>query len=319
MTNLHKATASVVREPENNKIPGVILKGIGGFYYVASGEGLYECKARGIFKKQGRVPMVGDRVVIEPLQAQPSKTAMDCVGTALIWDIELRKNSFIRPPVANVDCFILVFAGADPDPNPSLMDRFLVMAEKHHTQVIICISKKDIAKSSSIKRLKEVYEPLYPFVTINGLTGEGIDDLKALMINQTYALAGPSGVGKSTILNFLMNSMDMEVGQVSEKTGRGRHTTRHSQLFQTPFGPMIFDTPGFTSFEVLEANEEELHFLYPEMEALVGDCKYDNCRHLHEPRCAVVESVNKGEIAKSRYNSYCQQMAEIREREQGKY
>ncbi|WP_312653673.1 ribosome small subunit-dependent GTPase A [Aminipila sp.] len=283
---------------------GIVVKGIAGFYYVKAEDVVYQCKARGIFKKDGIKVAVGDIVEIQLNEG----------SDALITEIKERRNSFVRPPIVNVDCFAVVFAAANPEPNFAIIDRFLVMAEKSNTDIIICVNKIDLGKNDIIDKLKSIYQGVYPMVFLSGKTGEGIDDLKELLTGKKCALAGPSGVGKSTILNDLEPMAAVETGEISEKTKRGKHTTRHVEIFDTAFGAMIFDTPGFTSFEVLEADEQELAHLYPEMQEYLGQCKYDNCRHIKEPDCSVREAVAEGKISKSRYHSYVEQIKEIREK-----
>lgn len=291
---------------------GVIVKGIAGFYYVKADDGngtVYQSKARGIFKKEKTTPMVGDMV----------EFTIRSDGDAVIDKILPRKNEFIRPPVSNVDMFVIVTAIKDPDPVLTVLDKLLVMAEKSHTEIAICVNKIDLASDEEIEKLVSIYNEIYPVFLVSGESGEGISALEKHISGKNAALAGPSGAGKSTILNALKNSELMETGHVSIKTGRGRHTTRHVEMFETSGGGMIFDTPGFTSFEVLDADEKELQFMYPEMKEYIGKCKYDNCRHLKEPDCAVREAVSSGTISKERYRSYITQLLEIRERERKKY
>ena len=283
---------------------GIVVKGIAGFYYVKAGEEVYQCKARGIFKKDGIKVAVGDLVNIELNEG----------SDALITEIEERKNSFIRPPIVNVDCMVVVFAAAEPEPSFPVIDRFLVMAEKSNTEIIVCVNKKDLATEERIEKLKNIYGPLYPMVFVSGTNGDGIEELKELLKGKKCALAGPSGVGKSTILNALEPRVAVETGEISGKTKRGKHTTRHVEIFDTKFGAMIYDTPGFTSFEVLEAEEDELAHYYPEMQEYLGQCRYDNCRHMKEPECAVRDALAEGKISKSRYRSYEEQINEIREK-----
>jgi ribosome biogenesis GTPase len=270
---------------------GIIVKGIAGFYYVKAEEKIYQCKARGIFKKDGITPYVGDEVILGKIEGDE----------AVILEILPRKNSFIRPPIANVDCFTIVIAAAKPDPNPDIIDKFLVMAEKNHTDIVLCINKIDLVSDEKRKAIEEIYRYIYPLVSVCGKTGQGIEALAELLANKKSALAGPSGAGKSTLLNRLQSNYTVETGDISEKTKRGKHTTRHVELFETDFGAMIFDTPGFTSFDIMDADEDELHFLYPEMSPLIGGCKYDNCRHIKEPGCCIREAVNQGKIHESRY------------------
>lgn len=284
-------------------IEGTIVKGIGGFYYVETAEGLYQCRARGIFRKEGMTPYVGDRVEIEP---QDDKEAV-------ITRIFPRRNQFIRPPVANVDCLIITAALKKPEINLYIIDKFLVMAEYQHTDIGICLNKIDLAEPDEINAFRKIYEDIYPVICVSGKTGEGLDELQKFLNGRKCAFAGPSGVGKSTLLNHLQATVMVETGEISEKSQRGKHTTRHVELFQLADGSMIFDTPGFTSFEVLEAEEQELAFLYPEMAPFIGQCKYHNCRHISEPDCEVRSAVTRGTIHMSRYDSYCKQIKEIQE------
>lgn len=283
---------------------GIIIKGIAGFYYVKAGDKIYQCKARGIFKKDGIIPYVGDEVVIEDTNQDE----------AVINEILPRKNCFIRPPIANVDCFVIVVAAARPDPNPDIIDKFLVMAEKNHTDIVICINKIDLVSDEKRQELEEIYQGIYPLTSVCGKTGQGLEELAALLRDKKCALAGPSGTGKSTLLNRLQSRFSVETGDISEKTKRGKHTTRHVEIFETDFGALLFDTPGFTSFDILDAEEDELHFLYPEMSALIGGCKYDDCRHIKEPECCIRDAVQQGKIHESRYQSYVNQYKEIQEK-----
>ena len=286
-------------------IKGKIVKGIAGFYYVKSGDTVYRCKARGIFKERGIKPAVGDNVEMEIIEGNDD---------SLITEILPRKNSFIRPFISNVDCFVVVTAISRPAPVFQTIDRFLVMAEKADTDVVLCINKCDLKAQKTKDELLEVYGPIYPTVCVSNRTGEGYEELMELISGKTSALAGASGVGKSTILNRLIPDAFMETGGISEKSKRGRHTTRHSELFTVGDSPdtMIFDTPGFTSFDILDADEEELQFLYPDISRYTGTCRYDNCRHIAEPDCGVKEALAKGLIHPRRYESYKSQIEEIR-------
>lgn len=283
---------------------GIIIKGIAGFYFVKAGGKTFQCKARGIFKKDGIVPYAGDEVIIRKIDEDE----------AVIEEILPRKNSFIRPPIANVDCFIIVTSVTQPDPNPEIIDKFLVMAEHNHTDIIVCINKIDLAAAENRKEIEEIYRDIYPLVSVCGKTGQEVDQLAALMKGRKCALAGPSGAGKSTLLNRLQSKVTVETGDVSGKTKRGKHTTRHAELFETDCGALVFDTPGFTSFDILDAEEDELHYLYPEMAALIGGCRYDDCRHIKEPGCCIREAVSLGKIHESRYRSYVNQYKEIQQK-----
>lgn len=282
-------------------IQGTIMKGVGGFYYVKTQDRLCECKARGIFKKNGITPAVGDEVELSDLTEDK----------AVIHKILERKNHFLRPTVANIEQMVLVISMASPDPNLSVLDRFLVMAEREQVEIVICLTKGDLDDPEQLEWYRAIYEPSYPVVLVNGLTGEGIMNLKPLLAGKKSAFAGPSGVGKSTLLNLIHETLELETGSISRKTNRGKHTTRHVELFEVSDGGMLFDTPGFTSFEILDAEEDELQYLFPEIEALIGQCKYKSCRHSNEPGCAVKDAVASGKIPKSRYESYLSMYQEI--------
>lgn len=283
---------------------GFIKKGIGGFYYVQTDQGLIEAKGRGILKKDGITLAVGDYVDIEILDETEKK--------GVIQSIHPRKNQFIRPPIVNVDVFVVVFAASRPKPNYALIDKFLVMAEMNNVEAVICINKCDAADKKELEDMKGIYENTYPVVCVSGKTGEGINVLEKMISGHHAALAGPSGVGKSTILNTMIPHANMETGEISQKTKRGKHTTRHVEIFDVEGGGRVFDTPGFTSFEILEADEDTLQEYYPEIEAYRSGCRYDNCRHMKEPGCAVREAVKDGKIHKLRYQSYEANIEEIR-------
>lgn len=306
---------------ERNSLKGTIVKGIAGFYYVKSGEALYRCKARGVFKQRDIKPAVGDNVLMEVIPGNED---------SIITEILPRKNSFVRPFVANVDCFVIVTAVWKPAPVLDVLDKFLVMAEKACTDIILCINKCDLALSEddkgrknkkaaqSLSLLKEIYSGIYRVICLDSKSGQGFDELKEIIKGKASALAGPSGVGKSTILNRLIPEATAETGNISKKSGRGRHTTRHSELFtiDEESGSMIFDTPGFTSFDIPQIEEEELQHLYPEIETELGKCRYNDCMHIAEPECGVLRALKEGRIHKSRYDSYISQLNEIRKNRQ---
>lgn len=289
---------------QQREMKGLIIKGIGGFYYVKTAEGIFQAKGRGIFKKDGITLAVGDVVDIEPLPD----------GDGIINAIAPRRNHFIRPPIANVDTFVVVCAAKAPKPNFNVIDRFLVMAEMHDIDPVICVNKCDLAKEKDLEKIRQIYREVYPVVFVSGKTGQGIEQLHPYLKGKRAALAGPSGVGKSTITNLLIPQANMETGAVSEKTARGKHTTRHVEIFETPDGGLIFDTPGFTSFEILEAEEDNLAEFYPEIARLKGKCRFDDCRHIREPECAVRAAVEDGDIHQIRYEAYLTNMEEIRKR-----
>ena len=285
---------------------GLIIKGIGGFYYVDTGSEIIEAKGRGIFKKDGITLAVGDKVELEIIDEAEKK--------GVINSIYPRKNQFIRPPIANVDTFVVVFAASKPKPNLVLVDKFLVMAEMHGVEAVICINKSDLVSPEVLAEYRAIYGNIYPVIAVSARTGEGMDELKRAVSGKTAALAGPSGVGKSTIINALIPHANMETGSISEKTKRGKHTTRHVEIFRADGGGRIFDTPGFTSFEIMEAEEDNLMHYYPDIDRYSANCYYDNCRHLKEPSCAVREALNEGKIHRLRYESYAANMEEIKNR-----
>lgn len=296
-----------------NDKKGLIVKGIAGFYYVKSGDEVYRCKARGVFKQRAVKPAVGDEVEFEIIPENDD---------SLITRVLPRRNSFIRPFIANVDCFAIVTAAASPAPILSVIDKFMVMAEKNGTEIILCVNKCDLARGDkkavkkaqdNIDMLKRIYEPVYPVLFLDPESEESLAEFRRMTLGRKVALAGPSGVGKSTILNRLIPHAKAETGKISSKSDRGKHTTRHAELFtiDEEHGTMIFDTPGFTSFDILEAEEEELQHFYPEMAECLGGCRYHNCKHLSEPECSVRQAVEEGKIAKERYESYKSQLEEI--------
>ena len=290
---------------------GRIVKGIGGFYYVHSieSDNIYQCRARGIFKKDGIIPIVGDWVEFEVLDD----------GDGVVNKILKRANEFVRPAISNVDQLLVVMAFNNPEPNLRIIDRLLVMAEKSHTQGMLVMNKIDLSNKEQRDRIYSIYNELYPIFYVNGLTGDGIEPLRDALYGKSTALAGPSGVGKSTLLNDLKPLAQAEVGGLSRKTSRGKHTTRHVEIYELSPYTFLFDTPGFTNFDILEAEPDQLQFYYPEMAEFIGDCRFDNCRHIDEPGCAVQEGANQGTIKVTRYDSYKDQMSEILEKEKNRY
>ena len=293
---------------------GIIIKGIGGFYYVKTEDDIFECTGRGIFKKKGIKLQVGDRVVISEKELSKEARERGISHEGVIEEVLDRKNSFIRPPIVNVDTFAVTFAVKDPDPDFSLIDKFLVMAEMNHVDALIVMNKCDLADEETLEAYEEIYRDIYPVIRVSGKGGEGIEKLEELILGRTVAFAGPSGVGKSTLINLFIPEAEMATGEISKKTSRGRHTTRHVEIFESKGGGLVYDTPGFTSFDILEAETDELQDYYPDIAKYKGKCYYDNCRHLKEPDCAVKQAVREGKISKVRYLSYKKNIEEIKEK-----
>ena len=270
---------------------GRIYKGIGGFYYVATDtDEIVECKARGKFRKERITPMIGDEVEIEVKNSKGSIT-----------DIYERKNSLIRPAVSNIDLIVVVVAAKDPDPATFVTDKMLVNAEINEVEAIVCINKTDLADYAELKR---IYESAgYKTVCVSATENNGLDELFNLIKGKTAAFAGVSGVGKSTILSHI-TGVELQTGEVSDKISRGKHTTRHVELFKVSGGGYVLDTPGFSSVEAEDITAEELEACFPEIRAVSGECRFRGCAHLEEPDCAVKAKVADGTIAKSRYESY---------------
>ena len=287
---------------------GKIMKGIAGFYYVGVAEsGVYECKAKGIFRKDKIKPLVGDDVEIEVLNEEEK------LGN--IVKILPRRSELIRPAVANIDQALVIFAAREPKPNLSLLDRFLVIMEKQDVPVIICFNKQDLCDEEEVGRLKEIYEACgYPVVLASAKQGEGIEEIKSRLRGKTTTVAGPSGVGKSSLTNLLQNEVQMETGEISKKLGRGRHTTRHSQIIQIEEDTWLYDTPGFTSFYVEEIEKEELRFYFREFSKYEGTCRFQGCTHTHEPGCMVNNALEEGKISKERYENYLELYGELKEK-----
>lgn len=287
---------------------GKIIKGIAGFYYVHVVEsGLYECKAKGIFRKEKLKPLVGDEVEIDILNEEEKK--------GNITDILERKNELIRPAVANVDQALVVFAVTKPKPHFNLLDRFLIMMESKGIPVVLCFNKKDIATEPEIQELKDIYEKCgYQIVFTSAVEEENTEELKALLRGKTTAIAGPSGVGKSSLINIFQPEAKMETGNISEKIERGKHTTRHSELIWIEDNTYIMDTPGFSSLYTNEFEKEELKYYFTEFSDYEGQCRFLGCDHVHEPGCAVKQALDEGKIHPVRYENYLEMYRELKEK-----
>ena len=270
---------------------GIIYKGIGGFYYVRNADGEeIECKARGRFRKERVTPMIGDEVEVEVKN-----------GKGAITEIMPRRTKLIRPPVANIDMVVIVAAAKSPDPNTSLIDRMLVNAEINGIEPIVCINKTDLADSADLEKIYS--DAGYKTAHVSAETGNGVDLLMDLIRGKIAAFAGVSGVGKSSLLSIIIGS-SLETGAISEKISRGRHTTRHVELFPIDGGGYVLDTPGFSSVETEDLPLEDVEKCFPEIAAASGECRFRGCAHIGEPDCAVKALVEKGKISESRYSSY---------------
>lgn len=279
---------------KNNTSDGKIIKGIAGFYYVyVNGRGVVECKAKGLFRKQGVKPLVGDMVRLD-------------AESGSITELLARKNSLIRPAVANIDQVLLVFAVKDPEPHLNLLDRFLVNMSKQGIRVIIVFNKTDLTEESDTALLRQIYEKAhYKVLTITAGKGEGREEVMELLAGKTTVLAGPSGVGKSTLMNLIEPDAGMETGSLSEKIKRGKNTTRHTELIHIAEDSYLLDTPGFSSLYIDSIEALELQDYYPEIKEHADSCRFAGCSHIKEPDCSVKKAVESGLIAKERYENYC--------------
>lgn len=285
---------------------GKIIKGIAGFYYVhVETGGIYECKAKGIFRNRKVKPLVGDNVTVERIS--------EAERTGNITEILPRKNELIRPAAANIDQALIIFAVTSPEPNYSLLDKFLVMMDYQQVPTIICFNKMDLAQPEEIEALRRIYENSGCQVIFTSIyKQQGVEALRALLEHKTTILAGPSGVGKSSLTNYLLPDAQMETGDVS-RIGRGRHTTRHSEIFNLYGSTYLCDTPGFTSLNLPIIEKEELRFYFPEFTVYEGKCRFNGCVHADEPDCAVKAAVSEGFVSRQRYESYIELFRELKE------
>lgn len=287
---------------------GKIVKGIAGFYYVhTKEEGTFECKAKGIFRKEKQKPLVGDVVEIDIISRKEK--------TGNIVKILPRKNQLIRPAVANIDQALVIFAAASPAPNFHLLDTFLVAMEYQQVETVICFNKQDLIDEEQEGQLRHRYEKCgCRVIFTSALLSMGKEELLSLLKDKTTAVAGPSGVGKSSLVNLLQSGIEMETGEISSKLERGKHTTRHSQLICISGDTYIMDTPGFSSLYVDGIPVEELKEYFPEFAEYEPQCRFLGCSHIHEPDCGVKEALNQGAINRERYETYVSIYNEIKEK-----
>ncbi|WP_273323031.1 ribosome small subunit-dependent GTPase A [Vallitalea guaymasensis] len=277
---------------------GKIIKGIAGFYYIHVPEkGIYECKARGVFRNKKIKPLIGDNVEIDILENEDMK------GNIL--EILPRKNSLVRPTVANIDQVVIVFAVENPKPNFNLLDKFLIMAERENISVVICFNKVDTVSDEDLDDIRSIYKDTGYDVLLTSATKDiGISPLRKILYDKTTVFAGPSGVGKSSILNLIQSVEMLETGEVSVKIKRGKHTTRHATLLAFDKDSYVVDTPGFSSLYIDEIEKDDLKNYFIEFKKYEDNCKFYGCNHISEPDCAVKHALENGEISKLRYESY---------------
>lgn len=274
---------------------GIILKALSGFYYVHAGDETYTCRARGKFRHAKVSPLVGDRVEFTPLEDNTG--ALDAILP--------RSNQFLRPAVANIDQLVLIVSQAIPVTDPFLIDRIISIAAGRGCECVVCVNKCDLNDGEELYRIYRAAG--FPTVRVSAATGEGIDELRALISGKVSAFTGNSGVGKSSILNALHPDFSLQTGDVSEKLGRGRHTTRHVELFALDATTLIADTPGFSSFDTdrMElCRKEALAHCFREFVPYLDKCQFQDCAHIKERGCAVLEAVERGEIPHTRHESY---------------
>jgi len=286
-----------------NLVQGIVLKAYSGYYYVHDGRNEWECSLRGRFRYEKQQVLVGDLVKLAPRH--------DHAG--VIVNVLPRRSVLLRPPVANVDQAVIIFSVRDPEPNPGLLDRFLITAAINQVEPLICFNKIDLTKNNKVDLVSR-YQSIYTVVLTSAVTGIGLDRLREVLQGKVSVFAGPSGVGKSTILNAILPGLKLKTGVISEKLKRGKHTTRHVELISLPEGGLVADTPGFSNLDLPDIKLEELSHYFPEMEEYSGNCYFGGCLHDREPGCAVKEAVESGKIERSRYCQYIEFLHELRGR-----
>ena len=286
---------------------GKIIRGIAGFYYVHTADGVYECKARGVFRKDNRKPLVGDDVVMDVVDPEEKK--------GNIVELLERKSELIRPAVANVDQALVIFAVMNPEPNFNLLDRFLILMAQQGLPCVICFNKADLDQEGKAQEAYEIYKNSgCKILVFSAKEGKGTEELEALLKGKTTTVAGPSGVGKSTLINSLQKSVVMETGAVSEKIKRGKHTTRHTELIAIDKDTYILDTPGFSSLGLFDLEKEDLAGFYPEFVPFEKYCRFGGCSHISEPDCGVKEALQESKISPVRYENYCLLYEELKQK-----
>ncbi len=287
---------------------GKIIKALSGFYYVLGDEGTVQCRGRGVFRKNKITPLVGDEVVYQA----------ENITDGYIMEVKERKNELVRPPIANVDQAILFFSAVEPDFSTTLLDRFLVLVEYNQIRPLICITKVDLLEQEELKRLEQYADDYrnagYEVIFTSSETAAGIEDLSPFLDGKISVFAGQSGVGKSSLLNALRPELELKTSGISQHLGRGKHTTRHVELIKIGSSGLVADTPGFSSLEFSEIEPAELNYCFPDFARISEDCKFRECLHVSEPKCAVKAAVEEGKIPEYRYQHYKDFLQEIKDR-----
>lgn len=286
---------------------GKIIRGIGGFYYINAGNSIYECKAKGSFRKDGIRPLVGDDCIIDILDEKNR--------LANITSIMPRHSEIIRPAVANVDQAMIIFAISRPEPNFNLLDRFIIQISQKDLPCIIVINKMDLADDDQRREIEEAYVACGCKVVFTSVSNrEGVEEIRKLIKGKTTTVAGPSGVGKSSMINLLQSAVKMQTGVLSDKIDRGKHTTRHSELIPIDEDTYILDTPGFSSLNLFDVSTDTLKDYYYEFEEYAAECRFLDCKHISEPDCGVKKAVESGEVSRLRYENYLTLYRECKEK-----
>ncbi len=298
-----------VNQADGEMIEGIVIKAYSGFYYVQSEATQWVCRLRGKFRLEKRRVLVGDRVKLKPAEK----------NTGMIYEVMERRNELVRPPIANVDQAVIIFAVKNPDPNLDLLDKFLILAQSAQVTPVICLNKIDLLDGPMPDWLNIYRQIGYPIVTTSVKKDIGINDMRRILAGKTSVFAGPSGVGKSSILNAIQPGLKLKTGEISKKLGRGKHTTRHVELMPLAGGGLVADTPGFSSLDLPAVHSNELVNYFPEIAAHQKKCRFVSCTHAQEPDCAVREAVEKGQIDTRRYQIYLHYYNELLERERRYY
>lgn len=285
-------------------IDGIIIRGVGGNYYVDTGNKLVECRARGLFRLKNIKPLVGDNVLIRLTEEDENQ--------GYIEEIKERTNEMIRPPVANAKQLVIFFAVTNPEPSFLLLDKLLIAAEVNNLNPVICFNKCDLADEEMKKEYENIFVNTgYNVVFTSKYDEASLLELKNILKNTLSVFSGPSGVGKSSIMNAIQPDFQLKTGEISDKLKRGKHTTRHAEIYKLDFGGYVVDTPGFSSFELTGIGEYDLKEYYPEIKKVDSGCRFADCLHLKEPDCVIKDAVSDGLISRIRYTNYIRLLEEI--------